>query len=125
MGRGVFEISRFEIETNYYQDFDGGMVGQQVAQSLGSNRGPSKVTWSVIPASQVAGGLDELAILVREERTWVAVASFVFSFSFSSHRLKPPASSFWSEREAEHRTNHTEFYLRWLRSDHRIRRRGA
>lgn len=55
-------------------DFDGGMVGQQVAQSLGSNVGPSKVTWSVIPASQVAGGLDELAILIREEHTWVAVA---------------------------------------------------
>lgn len=55
-------------------DFDGGMVGHQVARSLGSNVGPSKVTWSVIPASQVAGGLDELAILVREEHTWVAVA---------------------------------------------------
>lgn len=125
MGRGAFENFRFEIETNCYQDFDGGMVGQQVAQSLGSNVGPSKVTWSVIPASQVAGGLDELAILVREEHTWVAVASFVLSLSNSSHRLTRPASSFWSKHEAERRTNHTKFYLRWLRSDHSIRRRGT
>jgi hypothetical protein len=89
MGRGELKISRFEMATNYYQDFDGGLVGQKVAQSLGSNAGPSKVTWSVIPVSQVAGGLDELAILVREEHTWVAVASCEFYFSNSSHRLTP------------------------------------
>ncbi|KIK00498.1 hypothetical protein K443DRAFT_679145 [Laccaria amethystina LaAM-08-1] len=75
-------------------DFDGGLVGQKVAQSLGSDVGPSKVTWSVIPASQVAGGLDELATLVREEHTWVAVAIHSGASAKLNAALTTPNSSY-------------------------------
>ncbi|KIK00497.1 hypothetical protein K443DRAFT_122793 [Laccaria amethystina LaAM-08-1] len=44
-------------------DFDGGMVGQSVVRSFGSNIGASKITWNIVPA-QVVGSLDELTTLI-------------------------------------------------------------
>ncbi|KAF5374176.1 hypothetical protein D9615_008810 [Tricholomella constricta] len=57
-------------------DFDGGLVGQTVAQALTSQQVSllGKVTWTAIPASRFPGGAVELAAEVQEERTWAAIA---------------------------------------------------
>jgi hypothetical protein len=58
------------------QDFDGGFIGQSVSQALGSNQGSqSRVTWTVIPATNFPGGPQQLLEAVRNEHIWTAVAS--------------------------------------------------
>lgn len=74
-------------------DFDGGMIGQSVVRSLGSNIGASKITWNIVPA-QVAGSLDELTTLVREEQTWVAIAIHPGASAKLSAALAVPNSSY-------------------------------
>ena len=44
-----------------------------------SDIGTLKITWNTVPA-QFAGSLDELTTLVREEQTWVAIASCILFF---------------------------------------------
>jgi hypothetical protein len=73
------------------------MVGQSVVRSFGSNIGASKITWNIVPA-QVMGSLDELTTLVREEHTWVAIASCVLFFfstqiDLTSQPVNPGASA--------------------------------
>ncbi|RDB27751.1 Nitrosoguanidine resistance protein SNG1 [Hypsizygus marmoreus] len=55
-------------------DFDGGVVGQSVVQSLTTSSRFSKVTWTAVPASQFQGGLAQVANDVVEQKSWVAVA---------------------------------------------------
>ncbi|KAJ3514420.1 hypothetical protein NLJ89_g2395 [Agrocybe chaxingu] len=55
-------------------DFDEGTIGQGVAQALGAQPAGSRITWTVVPASQFPGGPPQLGRDVLEEHTWVAVA---------------------------------------------------
>ncbi|KAG5640129.1 hypothetical protein DXG03_001009 [Asterophora parasitica] len=55
-------------------DFDGGLVGQTVTRALSSSHA-GKVTWTPVSADRFRDGLNELATDVREQRTWVAIAS--------------------------------------------------
>ncbi|KAJ2921996.1 hypothetical protein H1R20_g15099, partial [Candolleomyces eurysporus] len=56
-------------------DFDGGFIGQSVSQALGSNQGSqSRVTWTVISATNFPGGPQQLSDAVRNEEIWTAVA---------------------------------------------------
>ena len=59
------------------KDFDGGLIGQGVVQALSAQTGASKVTWTVVPASQFPGGVHEVGAAVLEEHTWVAIISCV------------------------------------------------
>jgi len=54
-------------------DFDGGFIGQDVVQALSVQPNASKITWTVVPASQFPGGVHEVGTAVREEHTWVAI----------------------------------------------------
>ncbi|KAG5641496.1 hypothetical protein DXG03_005093, partial [Asterophora parasitica] len=60
-------------------DFDGGLIGQTVTQALTSAQAShlGKVTWTAVSATQFAGGLIDLAGDVKEQRTWVAIASIL------------------------------------------------
>ena len=52
------------------------MIGQSVSQALGANQGSqSRVTWTIVPATNFPGGPQELADAVRNEQIWTAVAS--------------------------------------------------
>lgn len=55
-------------------DFDGGAIGQTVSQALVSNQGPGKVEWTVVPAANFPGGVEDLAHAVRHEDVWVAIS---------------------------------------------------
>ncbi|KAF7319272.1 DUF3533 domain-containing protein [Mycena chlorophos] len=56
-------------------DFDGGVVGQTVAQALSSIQPtPAGVAWTVVSASQFPGGISELEQAIVDERVWYAVA---------------------------------------------------
>ncbi|KAF8965752.1 hypothetical protein BDZ97DRAFT_1810828 [Flammula alnicola] len=54
-------------------DFDGGLIGSSLIQALNTQPSPSKVTWSVVPASQFPGGAGAVGAAVLEEHTWVAI----------------------------------------------------
>ncbi|CAA7263443.1 unnamed protein product [Cyclocybe aegerita] len=54
-------------------DFDEGTIGQGVAQALASQPAGSRITWTVVPASQFLNGPSEVGRDVLEEHTWVAV----------------------------------------------------
>lgn len=55
------------------QDFDGGVVGQEVTQGLRSQT--NLITWSVVPAAGFPSGVQDVAHAVMEQHTWVAVTS--------------------------------------------------
>jgi len=57
------------------QDFDGGLLGQEVVQGLNSQPSSSKITWTVVSPTQFPLGVEDLARAVKEEHTWVAVTS--------------------------------------------------
>lgn len=59
------------------QDFDGGVIGKSVVDILNQPSSASKVSWSVIPASNFPGGPSEVGASVLEEHTWVAITSCV------------------------------------------------
>jgi len=63
------------------KDFDGGLIGQGVVQALSTQPSASKITWTVLPASQFPGGPQEVGAAVLEEHTWVAVISCVARLS--------------------------------------------
>ncbi|KDR66503.1 hypothetical protein GALMADRAFT_80808 [Galerina marginata CBS 339.88] len=75
-------------------DFDGGLIGQNVAQALTSQSGPSKVTWTVIPASQFPGGPSEVGAAVLEEHTWTAITINEGSTARLSNSLITPNASY-------------------------------
>lgn len=56
------------------QDFDGGEVGQAIIQGL-TTLPESTIKWTVVPASQFPEGVTGLIHAVKDEQTWVAVAS--------------------------------------------------
>lgn len=74
----VFD-SRYLIDLDLSsKDFDGGFIGQGVVQALSAQpNSASKITWTVLPASQFPGGGHEVGAAVLEEHTWVAVISCV------------------------------------------------
>ncbi|KAJ6553031.1 hypothetical protein B0H19DRAFT_950003 [Mycena capillaripes] len=56
-------------------DFDGGQVGQNVAQALSAiPPGSSGISWSIIPASQFPGGVIQLEDAITRENTWYGLA---------------------------------------------------
>ena len=64
-----------------WKDFDGGLIGQGVVQALSAQPSGSKITWTVVPASQFPGGVHEVGAAVLEEHTWAAITSEVARFS--------------------------------------------
>ncbi|KAF7298492.1 DUF3533 domain-containing protein [Mycena kentingensis (nom. inval.)] len=55
-------------------DFDGGLVGQSVAQALSAiEPTSSSVSWTVVPASQFPGGVAQIEDAVVKEKTWYAL----------------------------------------------------
>ena len=46
-----------------------------MSTALSTPSGVSKVTWTVVPASQFPGGAQEVGAAVLEEHTWAAVTS--------------------------------------------------
>ncbi|KAJ2917992.1 hypothetical protein MD484_g2452, partial [Candolleomyces efflorescens] len=76
-------------------DFDGGFVGQSVSQALASNAGSqSRVSWTVIPATNFPGGPQELLEAVRDEQIWTAVAINPGSTSRLFAALTAPNASY-------------------------------
>ncbi|KAF8075344.1 hypothetical protein FPV67DRAFT_1408627 [Lyophyllum atratum] len=55
-------------------DFDLDIVGQSVVRDLTTRAKSSKVTFTAIPATRFPGGPSDLVNVVREEKTWVAIA---------------------------------------------------
>ncbi|KAF9044944.1 hypothetical protein BJ165DRAFT_1347224 [Panaeolus papilionaceus] len=55
-------------------DFDGGVLGQTVVKALSTPSGYSKVTWTVVPATEFASSVSNLANYVVDEKIWVALA---------------------------------------------------
>ncbi|KAF7298490.1 DUF3533 domain-containing protein [Mycena kentingensis (nom. inval.)] len=55
-------------------DFDGGVVGQSVAQALSAiEPTSSSVSWTVVPASQFPGRVPQIEDAVVSEKTWYAL----------------------------------------------------
>ncbi|KAF5328427.1 hypothetical protein D9619_013291 [Psilocybe cf. subviscida] len=54
-------------------DFDNGDIGRTVTHALTSSASNSKIAWTVLPASAFPGGAAQVAGMVLEEKTWVAV----------------------------------------------------
>ncbi|KAJ2923986.1 hypothetical protein H1R20_g13109, partial [Candolleomyces eurysporus] len=76
-------------------DFDGGLIGQTVSQALGSNQGgQSRVTWTVIPATDFPGGPQQLSDAVRDEHIWTAVSINPGSSGRLTSALAAPNSSY-------------------------------
>lgn len=75
-------------------DFDGGIVGQAVITGLAAPNPFSLVNWSVMPASQFPGGVNEVANNVAEEKTWVAVTVNSGASSRLSAALASPNASY-------------------------------
>ncbi|KAJ2917989.1 hypothetical protein MD484_g2447, partial [Candolleomyces efflorescens] len=76
-------------------DFDGGMIGESVSQALGANQGSqSRVTWTIVPATNFPGGPQELADAVRNEQIWTAVAINPGSSSRLTAALAAPNTSY-------------------------------
>ncbi|KAG6844444.1 hypothetical protein H0H87_006898 [Tephrocybe sp. NHM501043] len=77
-------------------DFDGGLIGQTVAEALSSEQvsAMGKVTWSVVPAAQFPDGLDSVANDVREEKTWAAIAIHAGSTARLQASLATPNASY-------------------------------
>ena len=67
-------ISDFFMSKSDIKDFDGGLIGQGVVQALTTPSPFSKISWTVIPASQFPGGVQDVAHAVLEEKAWVAVS---------------------------------------------------
>lgn len=57
------------------KDFDGEIIGKGVSQALSVPSTLSKVTWTVVSASNFPGGAAEVGAAVLEERTWMAIIS--------------------------------------------------
>ncbi|KAJ2922000.1 hypothetical protein H1R20_g15095, partial [Candolleomyces eurysporus] len=77
------------------QDFDGGFIGQSVSQALGSNQASqSRVTWTVISATNFPGGPQQLSDAVRNEEIWTAVAINPGSTSRLTAALTAPNISY-------------------------------
>lgn len=57
------------------KDFDGGFIGNGVAQALSTPSPLSKVTWTVLPASKFPGGAAEVGAAVLEEGAWLSIIS--------------------------------------------------
>lgn len=74
--RSILRETSIDVDLSL-KDFDGGLIGQGVVQALNAQPGASKITWSVLPASQFPGGAHEVGAAVLEEHTWVAVISCV------------------------------------------------
>ncbi|KAJ7200309.1 hypothetical protein GGX14DRAFT_524825 [Mycena pura] len=56
-------------------DFDGGIIGQGVAQALSaSDPGRGGVSWEVVQASQFPGGISQLEDAILHEKTWYGLA---------------------------------------------------
>ena len=57
------------------QDFDGGVVGETVQQVILTNFTglPTQMTWTVVPASQFPGGVDDVANAVAQNQVWAAL----------------------------------------------------
>lgn len=74
----IFWASLYKIPARNLQgwvvDFDGAFIGQRVSEALVSNQGPSRMSWSVIPASEFPGGPVQLAEAIRHEDAWAAIA---------------------------------------------------
>ncbi|KIM36235.1 hypothetical protein M413DRAFT_31832 [Hebeloma cylindrosporum] len=75
-------------------DFDGGLIGQSVVQALSAQPGASKVTWTVVPASQFPGGAHEVGAAVLEEHTWVAIVINPDSSSRLTASLTAPNATY-------------------------------
>ncbi|KAF7350041.1 DUF3533 domain-containing protein [Mycena venus] len=56
-------------------DFDGGSVGQGVVQAFSAiNPGTGGISWSVVPASEFPGGIEQLEDAILREKTWYGLA---------------------------------------------------
>ncbi|KAF9540263.1 hypothetical protein CPC08DRAFT_650973 [Agrocybe pediades] len=76
-------------------DFDGGSLGESITQALTTQpQGASKISWTSIPASQFPGGPSEVASLVLDERTWVAVTINAGTTERLSNSLITPNASY-------------------------------
>ncbi|KJA24382.1 hypothetical protein HYPSUDRAFT_214573 [Hypholoma sublateritium FD-334 SS-4] len=53
-------------------DFDQGIIGQNFTQYI-SQLPPSKIFWSILPASQFPGGSTEVGHAILQEKSWVAI----------------------------------------------------
>ena len=62
-------------------------MGRTVSQGLNATSDLSKVTWTAVDASNFPGGASELVHAVTQQKTWVAIASWVFTL------LLPPSSN--------------------------------
>ncbi|KAF8153410.1 hypothetical protein B0H34DRAFT_104331 [Crassisporium funariophilum] len=75
-------------------DFDGGLLGQGIAQALNSQPASGRITWTVVAASQFPGGVEELEHDVLDEQTWVAISINEGSTARLSASLASPNSSY-------------------------------
>ncbi|KAJ3570610.1 hypothetical protein NP233_g4289 [Leucocoprinus birnbaumii] len=75
-------------------DFDGGVVGQAVTTGLSAPNPLSFVTWSVMPASQFPGGVDEVVNQVLDYKTWIAVTVNPGASSRLTAALASPNASY-------------------------------
>ncbi|KAF9484292.1 hypothetical protein BDN70DRAFT_989742 [Pholiota conissans] len=75
-------------------DFDGGLIGQTVSTALSAPSGVSKVTWTVVPASQFPGGAQEVGAAVLEEHTWAAVTINAGSTARLMQSLSSPNTTY-------------------------------
>ncbi|KAF8884553.1 hypothetical protein CPB84DRAFT_1789019 [Gymnopilus junonius] len=54
-------------------DFDGGLIGRNVAQALTTPSSLPAITWTVVSPSQFPGGPSDVGAAVLDEQTWVAI----------------------------------------------------
>ncbi|KAF8802870.1 hypothetical protein BYT27DRAFT_7145655 [Phlegmacium glaucopus] len=75
-------------------DFDGSLLGQEIIQGLKFQPSFSKITWTVVSATQFPSGIEDLGHAVMEEHTWVAVAINKGSTARLSASLTSPNASY-------------------------------
>ncbi|KAF7298488.1 DUF3533 domain-containing protein [Mycena kentingensis (nom. inval.)] len=101
-------------------DFDGGVVGQSVAQALSAiEPTSSSVSWTVVPASQFPGRVPQIEDAVVSEKTWYALTiNSGASANLTAAVATPDASYTPVQRHYLHRLEAIthDFGLRFLRN---------
>ncbi|KAJ7056162.1 hypothetical protein C8F01DRAFT_1156993 [Mycena amicta] len=76
-------------------DFDGGVIGQSISSALTAiDPGRNGISWTIVPASDFAGGISDLSSAVVQEKTWYGLSINSGATANLSGIVSSPGSSY-------------------------------
>lgn len=98
----MFDVDIFCQSHPFLQNFDNDSIGEAVLNGLLASSKNTKISWTVVPASQYPDGPGHVAHDILNEKAWVAVVGELYMLSYLTQSLlNLNPSSLWCYRHLE------------------------